>query len=77
MCRPVEIGGVGGGGGGGGGAPPPPPPPRLLLTSLFDELKIILLKWKIVQNYKTSRNSSKFFNIYNILIDLDTRDDIL
>ena len=70
MCRPVETGGVGGGG-------LQPPPPRLVLTSLFDELKIILLKWKIVQNYKTSRNSSKFFNIYNILIDLDTRDDIL
>ena len=63
MFRPVEIGGRGLGEGG--------------LTSLFDELKIILLKWKIVQNYKTSRDSSKFFDIYNILIDLDTRDDIL
>ena len=39
--------------------------------------KKIVLKWKIVQNYKTSWNSSKFIDIYNIAIDLDTRDGVL
>ena len=36
-----------------------------------------MLKWKIVQSYKTSWNSSKFIDIYNIIIDRDTRDGIL
>ena len=36
-----------------------------------------MLKWKIVQNYKTSWNSSKFIDIYNIIIELNIRDDIL
>ena len=36
-----------------------------------------MLKWKVVQNYKTSLNSSKFIDIYNIIIVLDTREDIL
>ena len=52
-------------------------PPRFFLTAIFDELKKIVLKWKIVQSYKTSWNSSKFIDIYNIIIDLDTRDGIL
>ena len=39
--------------------------------------KKIVLKWKIVQNYKSSWNSSKFIGIYNIVINLDTRDNIL
>ena len=52
-------------------------PPRFLLTSIFDESKKIVLKWKIVQSYKTSWNSSKFIDIYNIIIPLDTRDGIL
>ena len=51
-------------------------PPRVLLNSIFSELKEIVLKWKIVQNYKTSWNSSKFIDIYNIIIELNTRDDI-
>ena len=29
------------------------------------------------KSYKTSWNSSKFIDIYNIIIDLDTRDGIL
>ena len=37
----------------------------------------IVLKWKIVQNYKTSLNSSKFIDIYNIITVLDTEDDFL
>ena len=56
---------------------PMQPPSRSLLTFIFDELKKIVLKWKIVQNYKTGGNYSKFIDIYNIVIDLDTRDDIL
>ena len=36
-----------------------------------------MLKSKIVQNYKTSWNSSKFIDIYNIIIELNTRNDIL
>ena len=51
-------------------------PSRFLLNSIFSELKEIVLKWKIVQNYKTSWNSSKFIDIYNIIIELNTRDDI-
>ena len=53
-------------------------PPRFLLNSIFSELKeIVLIKWKIVQNYKASWSSSKFLYIYNIIIELNTRDDIL
>ena len=36
----------------------------------------MLLTWKIVQNYKPSWNSSKFVDIYNIIIELNIRDDI-
>ena len=36
-----------------------------------------MLKWKIVQNYKTSWSCSKFNDIYYIIIDLDTRYGIL
>ena len=36
-----------------------------------------MLKWKVVQNYKNSLNSSKFIHIYNIIIFLDIREDIL
>ena len=64
--RPVEIGGPGGSS-----------PPGFLLNFAFHRLKKIELKWKIVQNYKTSWNSSKFIDIYNIIIGLDTRDGIL
>ena len=39
------------------------------------ELKKIVLKWKIVQNYKTSWNYSRFVDTYNI--DIDTTDGIL
>ena len=34
-----------------------------------------VLKWKIAQNYKT-RNFSKFIDIYNIIIEFNTRDGI-
>ena len=68
----------GGGGGGAGGTeatpPPPPPPTRFLLNSIFYELKKIVLKWKVVQNYKTCWNSSKFIDVYNIIIELNSRD---
>ena len=37
----------------------------------------MVLKSKIVQNYKTSPNFLKFIDIYNIIIDLNTRDGIL
>ena len=43
----------------------------------FSWLKKIVLKSKIVQNYKTSWDFSKFIDIYNIIIDLDTTDGIL
>ena len=43
----------------------------------FWSIEKIALKWKIVQNYKTSLNSSNFLDIYNIVIILATRDDIL
>ena len=43
----------------------------------FSLLKKIMLKSKIVHNYKTSWNFSKFIDIYNIIIDLGTRDGIL
>ena len=36
--------------------------PRFLLNSIFDELKKIVLKWKMVQNRKTGWNSSKFID---------------
>ena len=64
--RPIERGPGG-----------PAAPPRFLLTSIFDKLKKTVLKQKIVQSYKTSWNSSKFIDIYNIIIDLDTRGGIL
>ena len=48
--------------------------PRFSLSPIFDELKEIVLQWKIVQNYKTSWNSSKFIDIYNIIIVLDTKE---
>ena len=35
------------------------------------------VKVKIVENYKTSWNSSKLIDIYNIIVELDARDDIL
>ena len=38
--------------------------------------KKIVPKWKIVQNYKTSWNSSKFIDICNINIELGARDGI-
>ena len=60
-------------GGGVGGCSPL----RFLLIPIFDELKKIVLQWKIVQNYKNSWNSSKSIDIYNIITDLNTRDDIL
>ena len=72
--RPVETGG---GVGGGGGEKEGLSSPRSLRNSILYELKEIMLKWKIVQNYKTSWNSSKFIDICNIINDLDTRDDIL
>ena len=43
----------------------------------FSWLKKVVLKSKIVQNYKTSSNFSKCIDIYNIIIDLGTRDGIL
>ena len=43
----------------------------------FSWLKKLVLKSKIVQNYKTSWDFSKFIDIYNIIIDLDTTDGIL
>ena len=50
---------------------------RFLLHSIFDELKKIVLKWKIVQNHKTSYlKLRKVYWFYNIIIDLDTRDGI-
>ena len=42
----------------------------------FYESKKIVLKWKIVQSYKTSWNPSKFIDIYNITIELDSRDGL-
>ena len=36
----------------------------------------LVLKWKIAQNYKTSSSSLKFIDIYNIIIELNTRDSI-
>ena len=39
-------------------------------------MKKIVLNWKIVENYKTRWNSSKFADIYNIIIELNTRDGI-
>ena len=48
-------------------------PPRYLPNSIFYELKNLVLKRKIVHNYKASWNSSKFIDIYNIVIELDIR----
>ena len=42
---------------------------------IFYELQEIALKWKIMQNYKT-RYSSEFIDVYNIIIELNTRDGI-
>ena len=61
--RPVETGGAGEG----------LQSPRYLLNSIFYELKKNVLKRKIVQNYKASQNSSKFIDIYNIIIELNIR----
>ena len=44
------------------------PPLRFLLNSIFDESKKIVLKWKIVQNHKTSWNSSKFIGFMTLLL---------
>ena len=52
-------------------------PPRFLLNSIFYELKKVLLKWKIVQNYKTSWTYSRFVDTYNIITDIDTTDGVL
>ena len=38
--------------------------------------KKIVLKWKIEQNFKISWNSSKFIDIYNIIIELNARDGV-
>ena len=70
----LETGGTGGGTAALHPTPPPPYPSRFLLASIFDELRKIVLKWKIAQNYKTSWNSSKFIDVYSI-IDLGTRDE--
>ena len=51
--------------------------PQIFANFYFGELKKNSVKGKIVQNYKTTRNSSKFIDIYKIIIDLDTRDSIL
>ena len=51
--------------------------PQIFAKFYFSWLKKVVLKSKIVQNYKTSWNFSKFINIYNIVTDLDTRDGIL
>ena len=48
--------------------------PRFLLNSNFYELKKIVLKEKIVKNFKTIWNFSKFVDIYNMIIELNTRD---
>ena len=73
---PVNIGQVRRNRGWGGGLG------RWSLPQIFDKFYFLkiekkVLKWKIIQNYKTSRNSSKFIDIYNIIIDLDMRDGIL
>ena len=49
-------------------------PPQIFAKLCFSLLKQIMLKSKIVHNYKTSWNFSKFIDIYNIIIDLGTRD---
>ena len=69
QSRPVETGGVGKRLVGGCS------PPRFLLNSIFYALKEIALKWKIIQNWKTTC-PSKFIGIYNIIIEFDTRDGI-
>ena len=67
LSRPVETGGTGG----------LQPPPQIFPNFYFWSIEKIMLKWKVVQNYKTSLDSSKFIDIYNIIIVLDTREDIL
>ena len=52
--RPVETDGAGRGG--------CSTSLRFLLNFIFDELKKIVLKWKLVQNRKTGWNSSKFID---------------
>ena len=52
--RPVETGRKGGGGGWGG-------PPQIFANLYFDELK------KIVLNWKTGRNFSKFIDFITLL----------
>ena len=54
---------VGGSWGGGGCSPPP----QVFANFYFDELKKIMLKWKTVQNYKTSRNFWKFIDFITLL----------
>ena len=51
--------------------------PQIFANLYFWSIEKIVLKWKVVQNYKTSLNSSKFIDIYNIIVVLDTREDIL
>ena len=67
IIRPVEAGGLAG---------LQPPAPQNFATFSFYELKKIVLKWKIVQSYKTSWNSSKVIDIYNITIELNNRDGL-
>ena len=50
---------------------------RAAAKSYFWWIEKIVSQWKIVQNYKTSWNSSKFIDVYNISVDLETRDGIL
>ena len=45
---------------------------QYLRTSIFDKWKKILLKWKIVHNCNAKWNFSKFVDIYDTAIDLDT-----
>ena len=82
LDRPVETGGGGwrggwGGAGGGGGLEGLQPPPQIFANFHFWSIEKIVLKWKVVKNYKTSLNSPKFIDIYNIIIVFDTREDIL
>ena len=52
---------------------------QILANLYFYQLSVekIVLKWKLVNNLKTNRNSSKAIDISNITIELDTRDGIL
>ena len=51
-------------------------PPLNFAKFYIYELKKIVLKWKIVQSTKTSWNSSKVIVIYNITIELNTRNGL-